>query len=180
MAMCTSLTTPLERFGETYISVLLWRNLIEWQTSVWQRGSSSQAQGRLIQLLASPTCPLSAGRCMLLPWDFSFPFLKGGGETLSISSYKLLSYLSVTDKCSWWLFVRGWCNSYLCINLSVICESCSLEPPKLKLSRVSCHFWIWQPGPKLSKNQKFPSALLTLKIASTAWAKAVNLKPCEL
>lgn len=32
-----------------------------------------------------PSCHLTAGRFLLSPRAFSFPFLKGGGETLPIS-----------------------------------------------------------------------------------------------
>lgn len=76
------------------------------------------------------SCHLTAGRFLLSPRAFSFSSLKGGGETLPISSYKLLSYVIDNDKCGWCFFRKdGVINTYTSPSVSLV-RNAPPEPPK--------------------------------------------------
>lgn len=114
------------------------------------------------------------------PLGFLFSFHKGGGGTLSISSYKLLSYLFDNDKCSWCFFGED--------GVINICVSTSLSFVRNVL--LSSQSWKWAESLNPSGfSNLVPNSLKALQEIllsfadfeeSTVWAKAVHPKPCEL
>lgn len=69
--------TSLGRFWETMFTSNTWRNLIEWQTSVWQQGSRCGTWERWVPFLAYPQVAiwLQTGSCFPLGL-FLFPSSK--------------------------------------------------------------------------------------------------------